>query len=78
VTSATPAEAARVRASRLYPRAPHFAKAYRAGAKAARDGRPASACPYSDRGRETYRRSWRLAWMRGHASEGVSLDDLDR
>lgn len=57
---------ARLRAARLY-RAPGFRKAYLAGAAAADAGLSETACPYR-RGIGTWRRTYRVAWLRGYRS----------
>lgn len=57
------------RAKRLYPRSAAFRSAYLKGAAAARAGRPQASCPYRP-GDSTWRRAFRLAWMRGFLSEG--------
>ena len=58
---------ARGRAERLY-KAPGFRSAYTSGAQAAIIGRTAAACPYPADPRNTWRRAYRKAWLRGHGS----------
>lgn len=56
------------RARRLYPRSSGFQGAYVAGWRAARAGKTSAACPYPADPAKTWRKAWRLAWMRGHLS----------
>lgn len=63
---------AQARARRLYPRQKGMRSVYVAGARAAHTGRPSSACPYPDDPAKTWRKAWRLAWMRGHHSVGAA------
>lgn len=58
---------ATAQARRLY-RSSGCRAAYVAGALAASNGRPFSACPYPVEERVTWRTSLRRAWERGHDS----------
>lgn len=59
---------ARQRAEQLYPKSTSFQGAYMRGARAALKGNDSTHCPYKVDTRGTWRRSYRLAWMRGHQS----------
>lgn len=62
------------RASRLYD-SPGFRGAYVRGAQAALAGRDKNACPY---GTEGWRRTFRLAWMRGWYSIVGPAGELEK
>lgn len=70
--------AARRRARRLYPRSKGFQGAYVKGYSARSRGQPSSTCPYNDDPTKTWRKAWRLAWMRGFQSFGDELRDLEK
>lgn len=59
---------AQARARRLYPKSKGYRNAYLAGWRAARNGADSKACPYPEDGEKTWRKAWRLAWIRGHLS----------
>lgn len=59
-------DAASARANRMY-RSPGFRGAYMNGARAALDGLPTAACPFPTDA-PGWRRTFRLAWLRGWGS----------
>jgi hypothetical protein len=59
---------ARQRAQKLYPRSKGFENTYVRGARAALDGKTSAECPYPNDPSKTWRKAYRLAWMRGHQS----------
>lgn len=62
------------RAQRLYPKSKAFRNVYMAGVNAALRGTPAEKCPYP-RAAGTWRKSYRLAWLRGHGSVATAADE---
>lgn len=64
----TEIEEAGTRARKVYPRSPGFRRAYVEGARAAIKGDPKTFCPYRDEQANTWRRTYRLAWLRGWLS----------